>query len=334
MKNAYGYSFMKNVFKIYVFIFFFSISIICTAQNLAPNYSFEQFDTCPSTTTQICFAIPWFQPTQPTGMNVCSGSSTDYFNTCCSCPFLVGTPYNGFGFQYAKTGLAYAGFACYHPNPDYREYLEVKLIDSLIAGKKYCISFYLSLANGSTCGIDSMGIYFSNDSVLYPTYQNLSTYGYIPQVVVGSLNIFFVDTLNWMLVSAEYIAQGGEKFITIGNFFTDSTTNIDTVATGPIIAYYYIDDVSVYNCDSVGINEIGNGNLNMSIYPNPTTGILNVSCSATPKEIFITDVIGQRVFTLPKQNERRIDISSFPSGIYFLNVKTERGVLVRKIIKE
>jgi PKD repeat protein len=80
-----------------------------------------------------------------------------------------------------------------------------------------------------------------------------------------------------------------------------------------------------------GINELQE-NIIVRVFPNPTSGLFNFSCSIIPKEIFITDIIGQRIITIPKINA--IDISSFPSGVYFLNVKTEKGTFVRKIIKE
>jgi hypothetical protein len=76
--------------------------------NLVPNYSFEQQDTCPFGTNQIYFAVPWFQP-NIIGGNTVAGSSTDYYNVCASTSSMVSVPSNITGFQFAKTGVAYAG---------------------------------------------------------------------------------------------------------------------------------------------------------------------------------------------------------------------------------
>jgi hypothetical protein len=55
-----------------------------------------------------------------------------------------------------------------------------------------------------------------------------------------------IDTMNWVRVSGIFIASGGERFIMLGNFYDDDQT--DTLATPAfcVMAYYYIDDVSVY----------------------------------------------------------------------------------------
>ena len=55
------------------------------------------------------------------------------------------------------------------------------------------------------------------------------------------------DTLNWKLIQGIYVANGGESFITIGNFNNDLTTDTITSNSTSLYdgAYYYIDDVSV-----------------------------------------------------------------------------------------
>ena len=60
------------------------------------------------------------------------------------------------------------------------------------------------------------------------------------------------DTLNWVLISGEFIAAGGERFITIGSFKSNAQTAFDTTSWGTDPrAYYYVDDVSVVACDTM-----------------------------------------------------------------------------------
>ncbi len=210
---------------------------------MVPNYSFEIYDTCPSSVAQIQHAIPWFQPNTCCG----SGGSTDYFNFCAGIP-QIQIPQNMFGYQYAKTGNAYAGIATILPSfNNYREYLEVSLIDSMQVGKKYCITLYASLANTSKYASNNVGIYISNNIIQYSDI-NFSVLNYSPQI---NQNNIINDTLNWVLISGIFTANGGEKYITIGNFFDDSNTLIDTLTQSNDEAYYYIDDVSVYQCDTL-----------------------------------------------------------------------------------
>jgi len=73
------------------------------------------------------------------------------------------------------------------------------------------------------------------------------------------------------------------------------------------------------------------------IYPNPTSGqlrITNYELRITNVEVF--DVFGRKIFKLETQNpesETNFDISSFPIGIYFVRIQTEKGMVTEKIIK-
>ncbi|MDU8885359.1 T9SS type A sorting domain-containing protein [Yeosuana sp. MJ-SS3] len=72
----------------------------------------------------------------------------------------------------------------------------------------------------------------------------------------------------------------------------------------------------------------------LSIYPNPTTGILNVKGDVSKLRIVeMYSVIGKLVMGA-KDNFRVIDISSLHAGIYFLKFNTEDAIGTVKIIKK
>jgi OOP family OmpA-OmpF porin len=213
--------------------------------NLVKNSSFEQYSICPIASMELDKAVPWFQPNIAFG-GVLIGS-TDYFNSCST---LVGVPSNSFGFQYAKTGNSYAGFAAFVniAGINKREYLEVELIDSLISGKNYEVSFWLSLSEISDCATSTIGAYFSTDTLLYNDINQYNI-AVLPQIESDSLNIL-EDTLNWIEIKKTYLAQGAERFITIGNFRDNlNTPFIQIKDTTTLTAYYYIDDISVVCTD-------------------------------------------------------------------------------------
>ncbi len=56
------------------------------------------------------------------------------------------------------------------------------------------------------------------------------------------------DSIGWTAVSLHYTAQGGESYLTIGNFNTDSNSVWQNIPNGSGTAhtYLFIDDVSVY----------------------------------------------------------------------------------------
>jgi len=208
-----------------------------------PNPSFEDTINCPSNISQLYNCSNWIAPTAGT---------SDYFNACASTPTGVSIPNNGAGFQQPKNGNGYAGLSPYQRSSpsgpfNYREYIQTMLVDSLITNNIYCVSFYLNCASISSISIDKVGLYFSNFAINSSTSLSLP---YIPQIE-SPPSFYLTDTLGWYKVEGTYTALGGEKYITIGNFRDEVTT--DTIHTDPLFAsssYYYIDDVSVIKCDT------------------------------------------------------------------------------------
>lgn len=257
--------------KYYGAIFILLLALSLRAQtNLVPNPSFEIYTSCPMG-ADINDAQSWFNPTVGT---------SNYFHSCVIYPpnffSVADVPDNFAGYQYARTGQGYAGAYGISGSsyPDYREYIEVKLLDTLEAGKKYCVEFYLNLAGNSVGVIDQFGAYLSSDSILA---NNANVLPFIPQISNPAGN-FLGDTLNWMLVAGEFVANGTELFLTIGNFSNDAITNIDSIpVSNPnliISPYYYIDDVYVGACDTTPV-------------PNDTLIIPNVF---TPNDDGVNDV--------------------------------------------
>ena len=69
-------------------------------------------------------------------------------------------------------------------------------------------------------------------------------------------------------------------------------------------------------------------------YPNPTQGVVTISGlnEAEYAEVTVADGMGKEVFRT--SGESSIDLSSLPGGMYLVTIRTDRGVLVGKLIKE
>ncbi|MBO4645376.1 MAG: M6 family metalloprotease domain-containing protein [Bacteroidales bacterium] len=88
---------------------------------------------------------------------------------------------------------------------------------------------------------------------------------------------------------------------------------------------------------SVGINEYDNGLV--SVYPNPTSGKLNVDLSrldsGTSAELQVCDMYGRVLKRLPAvPSVSEVDLSTFSQGIYFLRVISEETQSAVKILKQ
>lgn len=232
------FAFGKNTWG-FIFCCHFIIDPFALAsQNLILNADFEKYKYCPPTFNQGGDNLieNWTQATAGT---------VDYYNSCSQ---TVGVPKNIFGFQNAHSGKGYIGMVTYSPSQkNYREYLQTKLISPLETGKIYCIEFYISLGDNATYVTDGIGIYISKEKI---KSENNIQLNYNPQIA-NPKNNYILNNDDWMLVSAAYTAEGGEEYITIGNFNDDRKTSVKRrklnlpKGTAWEHAYCYIDDVSI-----------------------------------------------------------------------------------------
>jgi hypothetical protein len=209
------------------------------------------------------------------------------------------------------------------------------LLDTLRQGHEYCVSFYVSVAEKCKYVTDGIGLYLSVDSAVdYTINTNLS---FVPQISNPAGNIIY-DTLNWVQISGTYIANGGEKYLTIGNFKDDANTMIDSTSSTGNSAYYFIDDVSVIDC-TVGINEV-NDNLSVGkLYPNPARTAVYYESELNDNEnglLELYDMLGNKLsaYTLNHgKNKITIETSGYARGVYMVKVNiTDRQPEFIKLI--
>ncbi|MCG8412207.1 MAG: hypothetical protein MI739_13085 [Bacteroidales bacterium] len=234
------------------------------AQNLVFNPSFEMFDECPEEVTMYSIKklIPYW--------NIPTRGTTDYFNACAM--YQVGVPNNVMGNMLALDSNAYAGIVMIESPPfctkrenalDYREYLQTKLKKPLETGSLYVCKFYFSIASYSTYAVNRIGMYISTDKE--QDRFSAKALSLKPQIVYDTLNIA-CERDYWYLVCDTFRARGGEKYITIGNFYDDLNTDVITLNNSNYrnyirqkiknnkIAYYYIDMVSVFQVSDTASN--------------------------------------------------------------------------------
>lgn len=222
-------------------------------ENLVYNSSFEEYRECPKKIDALgtlTIVDAWFQPT---------AGSADYYNVCGSKE--CGVPKNKLGYQSAHRGLGYCGIYC--SKTDYREYLQTQLKRPLVAGQTYELTFFVSLSEYSSGCVATIGGLFTKDRVsdtnrmvlmnkeirkLSPQIsQTIATY-FEPQVV-NPYERVLTNYKGWTMITGRFVAEGGEEFLTIGNFFPASKSNVQDLDSLTYLlpgAYYYIDDVSLY----------------------------------------------------------------------------------------
>ncbi|NOQ74748.1 MAG: T9SS type A sorting domain-containing protein [Crocinitomix sp.] len=85
-------------------------------------------------------------------------------------------------------------------------------------------------------------------------------------------------------------------------------------------------EVVVTNGDHTSIKE--EMPFEISLYPNPTNGLLNIQ-SSVPVDIVVYNVVGEII--LSAKNATQIDLGNQPRGIYMVQLTSDKGTVTRKV---
>ena len=348
---------MKKWALIYA-IFFMTFCLCTKAQNLVPNYSFEQMIKCTTGDGEFNgYVADWVG--QSGDM-----SSLSYYTHQCPSDSVGGgsVPYNYYeGFQYAHSGVSYGSIATFVTgNPtdttypygptiysNNRDYMEAKLIDSLKTGTKYYVTFFVSLMNSSWYSCSDMGAYFSDSALVFNnTSAGLVKSYLVPQVANDPKKQELSDTLNWMKITGNFIAKGREKYIIIGNFKNDSMSSIrylgqPSASSGE--AWYYVDDVIVspdsnYADSIMGIAQLTVNSEKVKVWPNPSDGKFTVEVKSEKikvKSIEVYNMLGEKIYSkiadsqqLMADSPMEVNLKGQPEGLYLYRIISEKGELL------
>jgi hypothetical protein len=315
--------------KIRIIIFYLGITVPNGyAQNLVPNPSFELNLGCPTGSSQISLATPWQGVTT---------NSTDYYNVCGSGGATV--PVSGPNYQPARTGSAYGGVWVINAfGGDYREYLQVQLDSPLETDSCYLVDFYCNPNGYTKWAIGNIGACLTTAAI---NDVGPGTWGLVlqhsPQIASTGI---ISDTAAWTRVSGYYTALGGEQFITIGSFVTDSLTDTLNIGGSYPGSYYFIEDVRVQKllaCDTTTAVHAIDISKNVSIYPNPVQSEVFISAkNINLLTIVIVDILGRPLNnngSFVKNDSFRFDAEGLPMGIYFIKISDNNSVITKKFVK-
>ena len=217
--------------------------------NLIENGSFESTNGKIKGLGAIESTTTWFSPT---------ANKADLFVKESKVETIL-TSGNIYGKEDPKHGQNYAGIVGYSYNDKVpRSYLTTTLSKPLVKGLKYCFSMHINLAEASKYASNQIGAHFSKKGLESEDKKALINASHILHSQKKIVNAMY----GWEKICGTYIAEGGEKYITIGNFSTnESTQNEKTLkntafkGVPTIASYYFIDDVQLFlidpahNCD-------------------------------------------------------------------------------------
>ena len=267
-----------------------------------------------------------------------ANSTVDYFNACSNDTFPnYGVPFNFKGFQEAFEGEAYANFACYSIFfPDAKEYLWHELDTPLIAGVAYVCRFRVSLGDSVNFALGSMGALISVENTRF--WNNTQLFFNAEPQIQNPVNELLDDKEQWMTMSGQFVAQGGEKYVTIGSFVPDSMGNIQRVSNFPQIgenweySSYLVDGVELYADTNTAVVE--DERPVISAYPNPANEYVRVQGTQSMQRIEVIDLQGKVIMTdHVTGREHNIDVRVLTPGVYLVKVQNENGWVVQRFVR-
>lgn len=121
----------------------------------------------------------------------------------------------------------------------------------------------------------------------------------------------------------------------------DNITNADVVISNGKIFVVWQDDnsgtvkyrIGMYTPSTTRINEVSENNF--SVYPNPVSSTITLQSNfdLENEEVKIVTVLGETVLT-QKINNTTIDVSELNNGIYFIQIRANKYLFTKKIIKQ
>jgi gliding motility-associated-like protein len=228
------------------------------------NFSFRSYSSCPSEQGEISKSLGWENLLQNPSDPDLAFSQVDFFNTCAGGENPgdsdVGVPYNFAGHQKALFMHEYAGLIAYSKEDnkrDYRSFIQGEIDGELEAGKMYVFELWLSPGEASRYAVSGMGAYISDVKLKYEDYATPTGYQELfniqPQIYAKSV---IKNNEVWHSIRGSFIASGGEKFVTIGNFFRDHEIEVEEVnpEADRDFAYYYLDGIKFYQIEEGAVD--------------------------------------------------------------------------------
>jgi len=127
---------------------------------------------------------------------------------------------------------------------------------------------------------------------------------------------------NVLLDNEPYQGTGGAPATSLGsvNYFSIDANN-----------NYFIDDF-LFVEGTLSTNDFEAESF--KVYPNPVKDVLNIQSNEAVSKVAVYNVLGQSVFlSTPKAVSPSVDMSSFKSGIYFVEVTIGNSTKTVKVVK-
>ncbi len=192
---------------------------------------------------------------------------------------------------------------------------------------------------------------FTNDGLLYGIWPGASnSTGLYKSQSFGMdweaefwdlfLNAFCIDAFSQIVVGYDGLGLGIYNPGNGVNFINGDlpNLNINKIQVNPAMSapalFVSTDQGAYYSYDYfVGVDEPGNDDVIIQLSPNPTDGFVNIKSGISLTSVQIITLDGETVYNRNiSAMEFQINTKEFQSGIYLLQLKSEKGISLQKLV--
>ena len=155
-----------------------------------------------------------------------------------------------------------------------------------------------------------------------------------------------MDAMNFDLDAKKYIIGAKGEYYLVG--MSDHFTSVPEVPKyiyeseniNPHMAKIIIAHVDLYHCDLLEKEIVKNrsmikieNEIEVNIFPNPSSGIINFESNEQIVHVTVFNASGS-LMQRTENLERQINLSKLSKGIYYLQISTDSGNTIKKVILE
>jgi hypothetical protein len=210
----------------------------------------------------------------------------------------------------------------------------------------------------TTCGLNNgsvstsaTGTYLWSNGATTQIINNLAPGTYSVTVTSGTCTATESSTLNASnALSAPVITNSGTALSTASGFVTYNwylngtyIAGVNTNTYTPTVnGNYTVEVINADGCTSplsavevVVLSTVTapHNAFELSIYPNPTTGLLHINAAQQISSLQVIDAQGRLITTLSDSNITSLDLAELPAGLYTLKLFSATDMVIKKVIK-
>lgn len=195
---------------------------------------------------------------------------------------------------------------------------------------------------GQSGGQNAYGVSFNNSDTWYnfawstnTSFTNPSNDGTWHHLVTTfdaskTSKVYIDGVLKNTVVQNGWDTSVNNNTFWLGGLFSSTASTFNgTVDDLTIYNFALTDDqvLNLFNSPTLSSQDFNSNNLEVSLYPNPTNGILNIDMTTEIQSIEIYSIQGQKVLNA---TQKQVNVSHLASGMYLIRIQDGSNVVATK----